>query len=96
MLMPVGQMGNEPVLLLQPPPLLLDQPANSTLLAQQGPLHLLEPLVEDDQLPIQGARQPLLFSTTCHLFATHWSTRALLFWAGQHLFYQHCTGWATI
>ena len=40
--MPVGKMCDEPVLLLQPPPLLIHNATDPTLLAQQRPLHLRE------------------------------------------------------
>ena len=39
-IMPVGKMRDEPVLLLQPPPLLIHNATDPTLLAQQRPLHL--------------------------------------------------------
>ena len=84
MAMPVRKMGNEPVLLLQSPSLLLNQPPNSALLAQQRPLHLiwqskfshhfvkiihlLQPLVEDNQLAIEGGWQPPLFWNARHHF----------------------------
>ena len=57
--MPVGKMCDEPVLLLQPPPLLIHNATDPTLLAQQRPLHL-----RDNKVVVKLTKVTPLTTTT--------------------------------